>query len=227
MKVAWSVLVGDARGTLGSIAATSTRFGPVLRASLRSMQPNSQLQLMMRANLGNVSGLWRSASMAAYRAGWILLAAANPEPDVFGNMIKKTGLQWFVRCNRNRQTFGLPPILAAPAFAPVGNPGTLTLSHDGPPPTYFHVAPTSAPAPGEAVVIQATKGLSPGLLTFSNQARNLKTINPGTGGPWDILTEYTAKFRAPIDRLQIFVTVHYLDIAQGRAGLTGTASIIW
>jgi hypothetical protein len=191
------------------------------------MQPNSQLQLMMRANLGEVSGLWHSPSMAAYRAGWILLAAAHPEADIFGNLIKKTGLQWFVRCNRNRATFGLAPTLSAPAFAPVGNPGTLSASHDGPPATYFNISATSAPGVGEAVVIQATKGLSPGLLTFSNQARNLKTINPGTGGPWDILPEYTAKFHAPIDGLQIFVTVHYVNIAQGRAGLTGVASIIW
>lgn len=199
----------------------------MLRKSFHPMQPNSELQLMMRANLGEVSGLWRSTSMTAYRAGWILLAAANPEADVFGNLITKTGLQWFVRCNRNRQSFGLDAILEAPAFAPVGNAGVITLTHDGPPPTYFNVTPTSAPVGTEAVVIQATKGLSPGLLTFSNQARNLKTINPGTGGPWDILPEYTAKFRDPIDTLQIFVTVHYVDIAQGRAGLTGTASIIW
>jgi hypothetical protein len=182
---------------------------------------------MMRANLASVSQLWRSTAMAAYRAGWILLAGLHKEEDIFHVLRTKTGLQWFTRCNRNRSTFGLAPTLTAPAFAAVGNPGTLSAAHDGPPATYFNISETSDPIGTEAVVILATKGLSQGLLTFSNQAKIVKTIYPGAPGPWDILTEYTAKFKAPITDKQIFIVVRYIDTAQGRAGLDAVTSLVW
>ncbi len=227
MKVAWSILVGDARGKLGQVAATLTRSGPVLRRMVMPRQPNSQTQLAMRAALGTLSQLWRSTAMATYRADWILLAINHPEQDVFLNYIKKTGLQWFNRCNRNRELIGQADYLPAPTFATIASPGTLTLTHVTSPSEQFTVGASVPPTAANAVIIAATRGISPGILKLSNQQRQVLIVNPGTAGPWDILAAYTTKFGAPATGKQIFVQVHYIQIISGLAGPTAQEALIW
>lgn len=171
MKVNWSVLVGDAAGRAGNLAATHGYAGAVLRSVFRNRPTNTQLQLEMRAALGTLSSLWADPSMNAERAGWVSLGLAHGEPGMFTATIYKTGLQWFLRCNRNRQTIGEAIVTAAPAFAAVGDPGALTLIYGAGPPATLTVNATSPNAAGEAVIIFATRGLSPGILTLSHQQR--------------------------------------------------------
>jgi hypothetical protein len=165
--------------------------------------------------------------MTANRPGWIALALAHAEQDVFLNYYTRTGLNWFNRCNRNLQLIGEAIILEAPTFAAIPNPGTLTLAHDGPPATYFNVTPSTVPTSDNAVIIAATRPLSPGILTLSNQQRNVMVVNPGTNGPWDILAAYTTKFGTPHPDRQIFVQAHYIEIVSGIAGLTAQEGLVW
>ena len=227
MKVAWSVLVGDARGKVGSVGAFLSRSGAVIKQLHAQTLSNKQSQILARAAFASPSQLWRTPDMDAYRAGWVTLASNHFEPDVFGHLIKKTGSAWFVRANRNRATLGLDPILPAPAFAAVGDPGTVTITHDTVPSEAMTVTAPQATGAAEAVVIRATRGLSPGRLTIGNEQRIVFTLNPGGGSSWDILADYTAKFGAPEDGKQIMVQVAYLDTNQGRFGLTENASVIW
>jgi hypothetical protein len=227
MKIAWSILAGDARGKLGQVAATLTRSGPMLRRMVRPRQPNSQTQLAMRAALGTLSQLWRSSSMATKRADWVLLAYNNPEKDVFNNYIKKTGLNWFNRCNRNLELLGENDILTAPAFDTINSPGTLTLTHVTSPSEQFTIGASVPPTGANAVIIAATRGISPGILKLSNQQRQVLIVNPSTAGPWDILAAYTAKFGDPVPDKQIFVQVHYIQISSGIPGPTAQEALVW
>ena len=227
MKIAWSVLVGDARGSVGSITATLSRSGPVMRALGTQYKPNSPEQIANRAAFSSLSKYWRTPDMDTHRAGWIYLAINHFEEDVFHHLIKKTGSQWFVRCNKNRQTLGLDPVLPAPTFAAVADPGIVTLTHDTSPAEAMTVTCGTPTGANDAVVIRATRGLSPGRLTIGNEQRIVFTLNPGGGLSWDILAAYTTKFKAPVAGTQIMVQVTYTDTVQGRAGLTETASCIW
>jgi hypothetical protein len=227
MKIAWGVLVGDARGKTGNICATWGRSGPVLRRHFRSKQPNSQTQLEMRAALSSLSVFWSDPSMAPYRPDWIQLALAHPEKNIFNADIYKTGLQWFIRANKNRATIGEPVILQAPAFAEVDDPAALTLEHLSAPPEELNITASSNPVAGDAVVIFATRPLSPGIFTLGHQQRLLKYINPATASPWDIFDVYTAKYGTPPAGKQIFVEVWYTDIDQGMIGLKSQAAAIW
>ena len=227
MKVAWSVLTGDARGKTGTIAATLSRSGPVLKQIGRQLQPNSQEQIANRAAFSTLSQLWRTPAMDANRANWISLAINHLEEDVFHHLIKKTGSQWFIRCNRNRQTLGLDPTLAAPAFAIVADPGNITLTHVTVPAEEMHVHAATLCGAADAAVIRATKGLSPGRLTIGN-AQKIAYVSPiAAAQDWDILAAYTAKLGAPVPGMQIMIQVTYIDSLQGRAGLAEIASTIW
>lgn len=227
MKVAWGVLVGDARGRTGRVCAQLTRSGPVLRAHLRAKQTTTQAQLEMRAAFGSLSTIWADASMTTYRAAWVQLGLDHPELDVYNADIYKTGLQWFIRCNKNRQGVGESIILEAPAFAAVGDPGALTAQYTGGSPPTIEVSATQAPSATEAVVILATRPLSMGLLTLSNQQRKLYTELPVTGSPWAVGPAYIAKFGLPVANKNIFFQAHYLDVPQGRAGLTSWCIMDW
>jgi hypothetical protein len=83
MKMAWGVMVGDARGKTGTVCATLTRSGPVLRGLFRARQSKTQAQLEMRAAFGSLSSLWADPSMNAYRAAWVQLGLDHPEKNVF------------------------------------------------------------------------------------------------------------------------------------------------
>jgi hypothetical protein len=181
----------------------------------------------MRASLAYLSQLWTSSAMALYRGDWCALALGHAEKNVFDADIFKTGLQWFIRANLNRQTIAESPILDDPAWAAVGDPGTVTVTHVAGPPEKMDVSATTPPTANEAVVILATRPISPGIGTTSHQQRFIQKVNPGTAGPWDILAAYTAKLGAPLTNRQIFVDVHYVYISQGRAGESAQAHVFW
>jgi hypothetical protein len=180
-----------------------------------------------RTTLALYSHMWADPSMLGLRADWSTLAFSNPELDVFSALIKKTPANWFVRANINRATIGEAPITTAPTFAPVGDPGTLSLAFTPGTPGTLNVYATTPPGATEAVVIQATPGLSQGIATLSHQQRKILTVNPGTAGPWNIYPAYLARFGTPRASSQVFVRVWYVDKPQGRKGLTGQTSIIW
>ena len=204
-----------------------TRYGPVLRGLTRNRQTRTQAQLEMRAAFLTISQLWADPSVNPYRAGWVALGLAHPEKNVFNADIYKTGHAWFVRCNKNRQGVGEAIRLDAPAFAAVGDPGSLTAQYSAGPPVEILVTATQAPSASEAVVILATPGLSPGVLTLSHQQRKLFTELPVTSSPWDVGPAYVAKFRDPVPGKNIFFQAHYLDVPQGRVGLTSWCIMDW
>ena len=226
-KVQWSVLITNAIGSAGAVAATEGRWGPVIRQKSALPLRASIDQQTVRQAFASTAQLWRHPSMSPYRAGWILLAVNHPEPDVFGNLIKKTGLQWFTRANKTRDTFGLDPILPAPAFATVTDPAAVTVSNTGGGAALDIDVSTPPNGGTEAVIIKATRGTSPGRTGMSNSAKIVKTLTPGNPPPWDILTDYTSKFGAPIDGLQIFAQVYYVNIGAGYPGLARLGGGVW
>lgn len=73
----------------------------------------------------------------------------------------------------------------------------------------------------------ATRGLSLGLLTLSNQQRKIFYELPVTTYPWAVGPAYIAKFGDPIPNKNIFFQAYYLSVAQGRAGLTSWCVMDW
>ena len=76
-------------------------------------------------------------------------------------------------------------------------------------------------------MILATRGLSLGILTLSNQQRKIFTDLPVTTYPWAVGPEYIAKFGNPVTGKNIFFQAHYLDVPQGRAGTTSWCVMDW
>ena len=225
--VALTPLIGDARGKAGDIALYLSRAGLAAKIVSTQIQPETPAQFLQRASLATISQTWKSPPMNAYRAGWIFLAAANPYMDVFGVSHKLTGSAMFTKLNRNLATLGLSIILAAPGSLSCGSPGLLTLSHVPPTPEKFLVTPTTPPASTEAVVIRATKPLSPGIQSLGNTLTVIQTFAAGTSGPWDIFTAYAKKHTTRPPGQLIYVQVNYVETTTGFAGQLSIDSLLW
>jgi hypothetical protein len=165
--------------------------------------------------------------MNPYRTAWVLLSHANPYQDVFGVTRYLSGCAFFIKLNRNLATIAINPLFAAPSSLACGAPGLLTLSHVVGPPVQFLVTVTTPPASGEAVVIRATKPLSPGVLTLSNTQSVIQTFPAGTAGPYDITTLYLKKHSTQTTGDLIFVLVNYVQVSTGFAGQQSIDSLLW
>ena len=227
MKVALSPIIGDARGSAGFLSLYLSHYGLVARIKVTPLQPLTPAQFLVRATLTSISQTWRSAAMNAYRAGWIVLANANPYTDVFGATRRLTGSAFFARCNANLATLGLAPIFAAPASVSTGSPGLLSLAHITGPPEHFNVSPTTPPAPTECPVVFATRPLSPGVLKLSNTQRLIQVFAAGDSGPWDIVTAYRKKNSSVATGQQVFVQAKYISNVTGFAGQLSIDTLLW
>jgi hypothetical protein len=227
MKIALSPLIGDARGSAGTIALYSSRAGLCARIKVTPYQPLSPAQFLERASLATISQTWKSPAMNAYRNGWITLAHNNPYYDLFHVERTLTGSAMFNKLNRCLATIGLSVIFANPLTLSCSTPGLLTLEHVINTPDEFNVTPTADPAPTEAVVIRATAPLSPGIQTLSNSKTIVGTFPAGTAGPWNILTTYSAKHKTITAGMQIYVMVNYVETTTGFAGVQSIDSLLW
>jgi len=227
MNIKWGLKVEKAHGKVGHVIAIHTRAGWALWHHKKPRQPKTSAQRELRNAFRSLSMLWADASMATYRHDWKALALAHPEPNIYGADVYKTGCQWFIRANRNRLTIGESVLFAAPAWAAVDEPGPTTLSHVHGPPAYLYIIPTDSPAATDAVIIFASRALSPGKVQLGHQQRMLTYVKPSTPGLWDIIVEYILKFGTPTTGQKVFVEVWYMDIAQGRIGKKRQAWDYW
>lgn len=226
-RVRWSTIVGEARGTIGPTTFIRTHAGSVARRLIGRRVSASELQLLARAQLRTISELWRSPSMWTFRYDWIFLASGTPYIDIFGDTRFFTGSNLFTKCNRNRQTLGLAPILQAPAVLAVGNPGSITLTYDPGPPERLELTTSTGPVAGEAAVIKALRPTSQGVTIPPNSFKIIQTLYPAPAQPWDILPSYITKFRQPEPNEKLFVTVHFVTAATGWASPPALDGIIW
>lgn len=121
-KVLNPFMAGEARGSVGSLTASRNRSGAIVRQNASPVQPRTQATQLVRYDVQAVNKAFQNLT-AVEISNWNDFAVANPRPDVFGNSIARTGLNWFVALNTRLRTAGLsiltnPPATANPAFNP-------------------------------------------------------------------------------------------------------------
>jgi hypothetical protein len=225
-KIIFSAVVGDARAKAGGVVFTKGRFGAVVRRKVSPVQPRTSYQTNVRALFTLLTKRWGGTLTATQRAGWISLAQAFPQKDVFGNNITLTGLQMYIKLNRNLQTIAVAVIDDPPVTLSVGSPGTFTLSSAvGPPITLTGDAGTE-PATGEVPVVEAVAPVSPGRSFVGNRYRYIFKAAAATAGPWDIAATYAAKFGTLVANQNVSARVYYVNNTTGAASQKASSQVI-
>lgn len=202
MKVKYSALVVQARGSLGDATFSTGRNGDYIRQRVDPAQPRTARQQAVRASFGALSAAWRSIT-DAQRAGWNQLATSTTITDVYGNTSRLTGQQLYVRTNRFRAELGLARSDAAPGAAPAITAVAITALAATPTTLTITTSPGTHP---QAVEVFATGNFSAGRgFVADGQLRLIQIVAAGAAFPASIFTAYNAKFGAPATGSKIAV----------------------
>ena len=103
----------------GSIAGNTfarNRSGPYVRARTKPINPNTALQVAIRAALAELTSRWSLILTPAQRTAWNLYAASVNMLNKLGETINLSGFNHFIRSNSVRTRYAIAPVDAGPTL---------------------------------------------------------------------------------------------------------------
>jgi hypothetical protein len=197
-------------GSVGNQTSSRNLSGQYRRQRVLPTQPRTPAQVNARARLTTVSASWRGLT-DAQRAAWAAFANSFTVVNTLGSAINLTGTQCFVKVNCVNLLLGaalsqvppaLPTFVAPTITGTTSTAGTPALSLTG-----------TSPAAGTTYMVYASPQVSAGV-SFCPTFRYLQNFTIATGGKFDVLAAYTAKFGALIVGKKCF-----LKVVQAQAGM--------
>lgn len=168
-KIQLGNMAQNVSGSIGGTTFGRNKGGAYARQKSSPVQPRTERQLTVRANLSLVSQAWRNLT-AALRAEWETYAQAHPVVDVFGQALKLSGMSAFCKIAADCLNLGLdqptapPPdpteVIPAPVSAvATADDQTVVVTFDG------------NPAATDIIALWATPGISQGRAYVNSQLR--------------------------------------------------------
>ena len=214
MKYVPGLMVGQLSGKAGNTVASHNRFGSYLRTRIVPVNPNTPNQTEVRANLEDLSEMWKGLT-AEQRAAWTDLGSQIERVDRLGSVYTLTGLQAFTSLNMTLRSTGGTDLTDAPGMP--SNPvvpviGTVVLDESigG---FSFTIAYTPTPiGAGVKIAVEATRWVSAGKSFLPRSEYKLIKVSAANGAsPLDIDAEYTALYGIPAVGSRVFFQVYTLD----------------
>jgi len=193
-KIKLGATLADARNAAGGIVYSKNQFGAYVRQKVSPVQPRSPRQCLARAQTQHLANYWANSLTSTQRLGWISLAQANKVIDVFGDEQTLTGLQFFVRVNRNLRKMGYAQMDNPPANQTVSALLTLSVTADV---SDSSISVAFTPDPSGAnhhVVIWCTPQLPQGRAFAQNFLKLVDITGPNVASPFNIYSTWTARY---------------------------------
>ena len=122
-KVVGPLHSSEARGRMGGLVFNTWRGVATVKAKVAPCQPQTSLQLAVRAIAIALVRLWAAC---LYKADWNDYAYAHPTTDGMGNSVRATGANWYLALNTRMKRMGLAVVETSPsAVAPDAPTGFL------------------------------------------------------------------------------------------------------
>lgn len=224
-KVKFSTIVSEIRNKLNGSVFARNRGGSYIRTKVTPNNPQTAAQVQARILLTQFSQSWRTLTQAQQEA-WNAQVVNWQTTDVFGDLLKPSGINLYVRLNINISIAGgsalsVPP---TPAGAPAVFSATVSAAAGAGTVTVATV-PANVPA-DTALVIRATPMTSPGVSNANAQLRVVQVFAPAASGPHDIAAAYIAKFGALVAGQKLFVTAQHINQLTGEKSQAARSEII-
>ena len=103
----------------GSIAGTTfarNRYGNYARSKTTPVNPNTALQIAVRAALSELTVRWSQTLSAAQRTAWNLYASNVTMTNRLGETINLTGFNHYIRSNSVRTRYAIAPVDDGPVI---------------------------------------------------------------------------------------------------------------
>lgn len=225
MKLKFGAIVVDGRNKIGGHVVSKNRAGSYMRTKVTPVNPQTSHQLNARAALTGWSQGWRGLT-EAQRIAWNAAVGDYQRTDIFGDLRNPTGLNLYVRLNRELQLVAQAAILTPPLPAAVGavlatalaaaeGVGTISLTLDG-----------AVPA-NTSIKVYATPAVSPGKSFVKSEYRFIGFYPAAQATPVDIQADYDARFGAVGAAGQkIFVKIVPVNETTGQVGQASQVSAV-
>lgn len=102
-----SALVTQVSGSVGGLTGSHNQGGMYFRARSIPKNPNSPLQMEVRANLAAAAGRWSNVLDEVQREAWRTYADNVPLVDALGESRKRSGIAHYIRSQTPRVQAGL------------------------------------------------------------------------------------------------------------------------
>ena len=226
LLIKWSGIgITDGRNKIGGTVLSKSRQGATARNKVSPINRRTSAQSFIRAGFAAFSQQFRTLGASVINA-WNAYAATGVSiTNIFGDSVRMSGINLFIRLNQNlrlaQQTaITNPPVTVEPPdvielIQPNGVVSTTTLVSK----VTFQGATTTVPA-NQTLMVYATPKLSKGVRFVKSQLRFFKAqaagTDTGTSNLWD---DYTALYGAPAEGDNIVFAV---QLMANLSGVTGT-----
>jgi len=212
--IKFGMVVTDARGKLGGQVFSKNKGGAYVRTKVTPVNAQTAAQTSSRQLLSQFSSEWKALTQAQ-RDAWNAAAPNFPGTNVFGDAVVKSGKNLFTRLNVNLTLVGSPTINEPPIPAEVPSAGiqSVLINTVG----GASVIATTQAAPGSALIIRATAGMSPGISNFKNRLRVIESGANGSSTAFPIQASLEAKFGAPEEGQKVGVSIVFVNTTTGQA----------
>lgn len=194
-KIKFGMMMTDARGKLGGQVFSKNRGGAYVRTKVTPSNPRTTDQQTNRAILGSLSQGW-SALTEAERLSWNSAVGNWLTTNIFGDSIKPSGKNLYIKLNKNLAYSGQATILNAPdkVEMPILNFSSVTVDTAV---EKINLVFNAVPA-GFRLSVSATPNLSAGTYNFKNQLRTIFSSATAGFTPNAIYAAYIAKYGTPV-----------------------------
>jgi hypothetical protein len=190
-------------GSWAGITASRNRFGQYFRARHAPVNPNTAIQMVVRARLSTNAAAWRALT-DAQRAGWLSLGLQMLRTDSLGQQYDLNGFLAYCSVNNNRAAVGDAVVADAPAHTtpPQLTSATITLTAAA-----MQIAYTVTPlAAGNRLLAFISPQTSAGR-KFNADYRLIQFTAAAAASPMNALAAYTARLGVPVVGNRIFFSL--------------------
>lgn len=226
MKTKFGAIIVAGSGKAGGHVFAKNRSGSYMRTKTTPVNPQSSYQTEVRNRLSALATAWGGLT-AAQRNAWNGAVDSFKSTNVFGDSVKPSGFNLFVRLNSVLLMGGAAQIDIPPQPVEIPAITALSVAADNSSNTVIVTfAPTPVPA-DYALVIEATGSIAPGKSYVKNLLRQVVIGAAAEASPFDITTEYKAKF-GDVGAVgnAIHIRAYFISVTTGQAGLPVVASTL-
>lgn len=218
-KIKFGALVSEIRGAIGGTVFARNGSGAYARKNTAPVNPQTSAQMAVRATLGTLSNEWKSLDN---QESWNEAAQDWTALNVFGDALRYSGQQLFLKLNASRRAFNPTATLltAPPAQVTLTAGTTCVVSATFGSGNQVVTVDSNVGASGDdRYLVYASRPLSAGVTRISS-AKPLALIGAiqlTAGTPVDISTMYNARF-GNVDNTgsRIFVQLKKIRINTGQ-----------
>jgi hypothetical protein len=224
VKIVFSGIgVVDARKKLGGSVFSRNRGGNYIRRRVVPINRNTTSQRGSRTRFTGLSQGWRGLT-ATQQTAWNNATGNFPRKDRLGNTIVLSGANLYQSLNNTLINAGIATIATPPIASTIVGPATFSATYVAGVSTLTF---TATPVPtGQAYLVFATRGLSPGVSFVKSQFRLITTFAAAAASPQIVTTPYIAKFGAVVVGQKVFFQLIPVSTVSGQKTKGLVASVI-